>query len=97
MTTAPNFSTERLQLAIFLHATGRLRFIRCEPTSNHKVRFLFDDPEQVGAEAELEFDRGAPVAGTALFASQKFLRRQMSGVIDEHRKIGAPRYAYTAS
>jgi len=87
MTTAETFSTERLQLAIFLHATGGLRFVGCEPNGNGKVLFAFDDPERMGAQVELEFDRGAPVAATALFASQKFLRRQMTDRLN--RKIGA--------
>lgn len=81
------FSTERLPLAVFLHATDRLRFLRCEPSSNGKLRFVFDDPEQIGPSAELEFDRGASVSATALFASPKFLRRRMSGTI-ENRTTG---------
>ena len=84
---AAKFETERLQLAIFLHATGGLRFLGCEASGNAKVRFVFDDPQQTGAQVELEFDRGAPVAATALFASQKFLRRQMTDALN--RKIGA--------
>jgi hypothetical protein len=87
MSSDRTFSTERLQLAIFLHATGRLRFLRCELSGNGKVRFVFADPEQMGAQVELEFDRGAPVSATALFASQKFLRRQMSDALN--RRIGA--------
>jgi len=86
------FSTERLQLAIYLHATGRLRFIGCEQNGNGKVRFGFDDSEQTGAQAELEYERGAPVAATALFASQKFLRRQMTDALT--RKIGASEHEY---
>jgi hypothetical protein len=86
MSSQSTFSTERLQLAIFLHATGRLRFLGCEPNGNGKVRFAFGDPQQVGAQAELEFERGALVAGTALFASQKYLRRQMTDALN--RKNG---------
>jgi len=72
------FSTERLQLAIYLHASQRLPFLRCEAQKNGKIRFHFDDSNHCGSEAELEFDRGAKVAATDLFASQKFLRRKMS-------------------
>ena len=72
------FSTERLQLAIYLHASQRLPFLRCEAQASGKVRFVFGDPNSEGTEAELEFDRGAKVAATELFASQKFLRRKMS-------------------
>src|SRR5579864_4892655 len=72
------FSTERLQFAIFLHASQKLEFIGIEPSSFGRIRFLFADPEAQGAQYELEFDRGAAVPATAIFASQKFLRRQMS-------------------
>ena len=75
------FSTERLQLAVYLHAAQRLPFLGCEAVGNGKVRFVFDDPDSSGPQAELEFDRGAEVAASDLFASQKYLRRTMSGVI----------------
>jgi hypothetical protein len=39
------FSTERLQLAIYLHASQRLPFLRCEGGPNHKIKFVFGDPE----------------------------------------------------
>lgn len=81
------FSTERLQLAIYLHASGRLPFIRCEAQGSGKIRFVFEDAtQQDGSDAELEFDRGAEVRATALFASQKYLRRRMSEAL-ENRKI----------
>jgi hypothetical protein len=81
------FSTERLQLAVFLHATDRLPYLCCESNDQGKARFVFDDPRQIGPQSELEFDRGALVSATALFASQKFLRRQMTNALN--RKIGA--------
>jgi hypothetical protein len=77
MNEPDNFVTERLPLAIFLHATGRLRFLGCEPNGEERVRFVFADPISNGTQAELEFDRGAEVSASALFASQKFLRRAM--------------------
>ena len=81
------FSTERLQLAIFLHATSKIRFSHCEPGESGKLRFVFDDPEHIAEDLELEFDRGAEVPATCLFASQKFLRRKMTEAI-ESRKYG---------
>ena len=72
------FLTERLQLAIFLHATGRLVFIGCQPAQPRIIQFVFQDPEAIGDQLELDFDRGAAVPATAIFASQKFLRRKMS-------------------
>ena len=80
------FSTERLQLAIYLHASQRLTFRGCEAGENGKIRFVFDDPGNVGPQVELEFDRGAEVAASDLFASQKYLRRKMSEAL-ENRKI----------
>jgi len=76
------FSTERLQLAIYLHASQRLPFLGCEAGENSKIRFMFDDPGNVGPQVELEFDRGAEVAASDLFASQKYLRRKMSEEIN---------------
>jgi hypothetical protein len=79
------FSTERLQLAIYLHASGRLQFTSCERIDTDKVRFIFDDPEHVGDQLELEFEQGAQLAATSLFASQKYLRRKMSDTLNNRR------------
>jgi hypothetical protein len=79
------FSTERLQLAIYLHADERLPFLRCEADKTGKVRFHFEDSADNSSQAELEFDRGAEVPATALFASQKYLRRKMSEAIYKRR------------
>jgi hypothetical protein len=72
-------------LAIYLHAAERLPFLGCEAGPNGKVRFVFENPANVSAQVELEFDRGAEVAATAIFASQKFLRRKMGEVINNRR------------
>jgi hypothetical protein len=80
-----SFQTERLQLAIYLHASERLPFRQCALGVNGKVRFAFDDPKRIGEQLELEFDRGASVSASALFASQKFLRRKMSEAIENRR------------
>jgi len=80
-----SFSTERLQLAIYLHASQRLPFLRCEAGDKGKARFVFEDPTCLGPHVELDFDRGAVVAATAIFASQKFLRRKMSEVINTRK------------
>lgn len=87
LSSRESFSTERLQLAIYLHASQRLLFLCCEAQGNGKIRFVFDDPDGTGALAELEFDRGAEVAASDLFASQKYLRRRMSEEF-ENQKIG---------
>ena len=79
------FSTERLQLAIYLHASERLPFLRCETQESGKIRFVFEDSVNNGPQVELEFDRGAKVTATDLFASQKYLRRKMSEALNNRR------------
>jgi hypothetical protein len=78
------FTTERLPLAIFLHATERLAYLRCDlsPRSG-KIIFVFFDQNSQGPHAELEFDRGAAAPATAIFASQKFLRRTMTETLNK--------------
>lgn len=81
------FSTKRLQLAIYLHASGKIQFLRTEPNGDGKLRFVFRDVDREGPQLELDFDRGATVSARDLFSSQKFLRRQMSDA-ENHRKSG---------
>ena len=91
---AGRFLTERLQLAIYLHATGAPLFLGCENNGTGKVRFVFEDPDRNGDLAELEFDRGAAVAATAIFASQRFLRRKMTETLN-NRRNGVSTYGFT--
>jgi hypothetical protein len=79
------FVTQRLQLAIFLHATNRLPFDRCEANPSGKINFLFGDSQCLGSQAELEFDQGATVSAANLFASQKYLRRKMTEAIENQK------------
>jgi hypothetical protein len=72
------FKTERLPLAIYLHASQSLKLIGCEQSRPGKMRFVFDDPANRGSEYEFQFDRGSTVSATAIFASQKYLRRLMT-------------------
>ena len=72
------FATRRLQLAIYLHASGQLPFVRTEPSGDRKLRFVFRDDRHAGPQLELDFDRGANVSARNIFSSQTFLRRQMS-------------------
>lgn len=79
----PEFTTERLPLAIFLHATERLPYLRCDVSSRSgKILFVFSDQDSQGPQAELEFDRGAAAPATAIFASQRFLRRTMTETLN---------------
>jgi hypothetical protein len=79
----PTFVTERLPLAIFLHATQRLQLSRCERVGG-KVQFVFADPEHIGDQAELDFENGQSVPAKSLFASQTYLRRKMSDTLQEN-------------
>jgi hypothetical protein len=65
----------------------KLRLSHCESESGGKVRFVFNDPKQLGDELELAFELGAQLPVTAVFASQKFLRRKISETLN-NRKIG---------
>lgn len=71
------FTTERLQLAAYLHAVKLLPFLRCEPGATGKVAFLFADPAGAGPQLEYEYENGAACSAAALFASQKYLRRKI--------------------
>jgi len=85
-TTAPEpFVTERLQLAVFLHATKLLTLHHCELSPSGKVRFVFVEPRSKGDQSELEFETGASVPATALFASQKYLRRKINQLLNDRR------------
>jgi hypothetical protein len=75
-----HFVTQRLPLAVFLHATQRLAFSGCERVGD-KVEFLFSDPQGIGDQLELSFENGECIPAKALFASQTYLRRQMSATL----------------
>jgi hypothetical protein len=78
------FSTRILQLAVYIHASEALPYLRTEPDpeSRGKVNFIFADPESRGPQLQLEYNRGAAVPARNLFASQTYLRQQMSAVTD---------------
>lgn len=68
----PTFSTERLHLAIYLHASGRLPFLGCLPTGSGRVRFEFSDPDGIADDLELSFEQGASVPANALLPARSF-------------------------
>ena len=86
------FSTKSFQLAIFIHASEALPYLRTEPDSgaSGKVNFIFRDDAGRGPQLQLEYSRGAAVPARNLFASQTYLRQQMSGIA-ENSKIGDSR------
>ena len=91
------FSTKILQVAIFLHASEALPYLRTEPDPalHGKVNFTFSDPDSRGTQLQLEYNRGAAVPARNLFASQTYLRQQMSAVT-ENLKNGDPSHEYHA-
>jgi hypothetical protein len=72
------FKTERLQVAVFLHATQLLKLKGLQTSRPGKAFFVFADPDRRADEHELNFNRGAHVAATSLFASQTYLRRLLT-------------------
>lgn len=92
------FLTERLPLAIFLHASQRLQLSRCELVGDSrgdpKVQFVFSDPQGIGDQAELDFENGECVPAKSLFASQTYLRRRMSDALNRKDENRNNYYAY---
>lgn len=72
------YRTDRLNVAVYLHASKRLSFIKLEEIQPGKIEFTFDDPEERGTEYAYAFEDGAPCRAISLFASQVLLRRMMT-------------------
>jgi len=89
------FSTMRLPLAIFLHASQRLQFSRCELVGD-KVEFVFHDPLQIGDQAELDFENGECVSAKSLFGSQTYLRRRMTHALDRKDDYDYRKFDYAS-
>jgi hypothetical protein len=92
------FSTKSLQLAIFIHASQLLPYLRAERdgAAQDKLRFVFSDPEGRGSQIQLDYNLGAAVPARNLFASQTFLRQQMSTAI-ENSKNGESSHVHPAT
>ncbi len=74
-TAEPNvFSTTQLSLAVYLHATRSLYFLKVQSTGPYRYQFLFRDPKGVGNRCEMEMESGKLVSAAAIFASQKYMR-----------------------
>jgi len=76
------FSTERLPLACFLHAEGRLKLVGCEPSGNGKVRFVFEDPDRLGDKLELDYEKGA----VSDCGKRTFRKPKIPAAADESRR-----------
>jgi hypothetical protein len=83
-TAEAEYCTKSFQFAIFLHASEALPYLRTERDrdSTGKVNFIFLDDAGRGPQIQLEYNRGASVPARNLFASQTFLRQQMSGITE---------------
>jgi hypothetical protein len=83
-TPEAEYRTKSFQLAIYIHASEALPYLRTEPDSDAhgKVNFIFRDDAGRGPQLQLEYSRGAAVPARNLFASQTFLRQQMSGITE---------------
>jgi hypothetical protein len=77
MSNDSNFTTERIPVAVYLHASKLLNFVRCERTADNRVRFVFDDPEHQGDCLEHEFDEGVMIEAKSIAPAQKFLREHV--------------------
>ena len=84
---AAEFSTRVLSLAIYLHASDSLPYLRTDPDPAipGKVNFIFADLDGRGPQLQLEYNRGAAVPARNLFASQTYLRQQMSTAIENSK------------
>src|SRR5258708_37749410 len=88
MNTDTLYATDQLAMAIFLHASNSLKFLRVEEIRRGKLRFVFADPDRKSTELEFAFESGFAVSVIATLAAQKYLRRVMNDVLDtpaQHR------------
>ena len=81
------FATKKLQFSAYLHSSRRLTFLRSEvvvESGRPVVRFIFADPDRIGPDIEFTFENGDDdqVSAKSLFASQGFLRQQISRKIE---------------
>jgi hypothetical protein len=72
------FRTTQLSLAIYLHASRALEFLKVERIGPNRFEFLFRDDDEQGPRHEMEMESGKPVSAAAIFASQKYLRQVLT-------------------
>ena len=85
MTNQQIYVTDRLNVAIYLHAIRALQFLGCRMRGITKIDFVFDDPSKQGSQHELDFELGKAAPVRDIFASQKFMRRAMTATQEENR------------
>jgi hypothetical protein len=74
------FVTTRLNTAIALHASGEFPFVACRLRADTEgtIEFVFRDDAGIGAQREAEYEASRALPVHAVFASQRWLRKQMT-------------------
>ena len=68
------YRTAHLELASYIHASNSLKLAGTEMIG-HRMEYIFDGPESVGKQIEINYHNGAPISAVKLFNSHKTLRR----------------------
>jgi hypothetical protein len=72
------FKTDRLNTAVYLHASKLLPYVGIRRVNHFKVEFVFEDADHKAAEIEMNFESGASLPVTSVLASLRFLRYAMT-------------------
>lgn len=87
MSNTGEYRTDSLPFACYLHSTGRLRFLRCEPVEgNGRLVFVFSDPKAEGERLVIQFESGAEAPAASFFDSIRHLRRVMDKIKEQRSK-----------
>ncbi len=70
------FKTSDSAFAAYLQTSKRLRFLRLEPLSQ-RVEIVFDDPNGLGSQVEIEFMSGAECPASEYACRLKSLRKSI--------------------
>jgi hypothetical protein len=79
------FKTDRLNTAVYLHASKLLPYVGIRRVNHFKVEFVFEDADHKAAEIEMNFESGASLPLTSVLASLHFLRKAMTSNEIEYR------------
>lgn len=69
--------TQNLDLAVFLTATGRLRFVGLAPNGGGKLKFRFEGNAGQLSDFENEFASGAEAPAIAVLSTYRAIRQAM--------------------
>ena len=79
------FTTERVQIASFVHALD-WPYRGCKKNHKGRVEWQFTDTDGRGGLIELLYEKGAKVSASSLFASERFIKREMYQVVDSQER-----------